>query len=170
MCALSDFQSIFQHLKGRRILDLFRPITGAFHRMEIINQWCRHRRWGGGNGAGGGGGFCRMHTAGSLAWSFWGIGTQCVNVVVVQIVLPLIHSTTFLSKGVKKMLHTIWYSCPCYESLEAMPNLFGNILLLNLSRRQHSRNTHGSGLIKQFDHILVHLKNKNTGTKHVIHF
>ena len=42
-----------------------------------------------------------------------------------------------------------------------MPNLFGKILLLNLKAGQHSWNTHGSDFIKPFDHILVHLKNKN---------
>ena len=34
-------------------------------------------------------------------------------------------------------------------------------LLLNLNTGQHSWNTHGSGFIKPFHHILVHLKNKN---------
>ena len=42
-----------------------------------------------------------------------------------------------------------------------MPNLFGNMLLLNLRTGQPSWNTHGSGLIKQVDHKFVHLKNKN---------
>ena len=78
-----------------------------------------------------------------------------------HIVLPLINVKTFLSIGVKKMLHTVSYLCPCYETLGAMPNLFGKVLLLNRGTRQHSRNTHGSDLMKPFDHILVHLKNKN---------
>ena len=75
--------------------------------------------------------------------------------------LPLIHVAMFLSIGVKKIFHTLWRSCPCYETPEDVPNLFGKILLLNLSTGQHSWNMHGSDFIKPFDHTFVHLKNKN---------
>ena len=99
---------------------------------------------------------------GGLAWGeLLGIGTYCVNILVLHIVVPLIHIITFLSIGVKKILHTIWYLCPCNETPEAMPKQFGKILLFNLSMGQHSWKTHGRGFLKPFDHIFVLLKNKN---------
>ena len=126
---------------------------------------------GAGNGGGlggwsrcglvGEGGWCRLCTAGLLGCTFWGIGTCCVNVLVLHIALPLIHIRTFLSIGIKKILHTIWYLCPCFETPEAMPNQFDKILLLNLSTGQHSWKTHGAGFMKPFDHIFPLLKNKN---------
>ena len=116
---------------------------------------------GGGGGAGvGGQACCRLRTAGLLGWTFGGIGTCCVNVVVLHIVVPLIPIKRVLSIRVKKILRTIGYLCPCYETPEAMPNLLHKILLLNLSTGQHSWNTQSRGFMKPFDHIFVHFKNK----------
>ena len=74
---------------------------------------------GGGGGAWGRGPRCRLRTVGLLAWSFWGIGMCCVNVLVLHTVFPLIRIQTFFSIGVKKILDTIWYSCPCYKRLSS---------------------------------------------------
>ena len=111
------------------------------------------------------GGWCRPRTAGLLGWGSWGIGTYCVNVPVLHIALPLVHIKTLLSIGAKKILHTIWYSCPCNETPEAMPTQFGKILLFNLSTGQHSWKTHGRGFLKAFDHIcvLLNITNKEPG-------
>ena len=88
-----------------------------------------------------------MHAPhGGLAWRwFWGIDTWGVNVLVLHTVLPAIHIRTLFSIGVKKIVHTIWYSCPCYVTPAAMSNQFIKILLLNLSMGQHSWKTHGRG-------------------------
>ena len=66
--------------------------------------------------------WCRLRTAGLLGWTLWGIGTCCVNDLVLHIALPLIHIRTSWSIGVQKILHTISYLCPCYETPKAMPN------------------------------------------------
>ena len=143
---MSQFNISIKHLQGRVTLNLFRPITGTLHTIEIINK-CRRRHQGGGGGwsrgRGGAGlvvvrGCCKLPTAGLLRWSFWGIGACVVNVLLLHIVLPLIHIITFLSIGVKKILHTIWYLCPCNETPKVMRKQFGKILLFNLSTGQHS--------------------------------
>ena len=115
----------------------------------------------GGGELGGGGGRCRLRTAGLLGWSFWGIGTNWVNTVVRQIALPLIQIKMFLSMGGKKILRTIWYSCLCNETLEAMPKQFGKILLFGLSKGHHSWKMHARGFLKPLDDIFVPLKNRN---------
>ena len=99
-------------------MNLVKPITTTLHIVEIINRWrCRH--WGG-SGARGGGLVQVAH--GGLAWmERWGNATYCVHFLVLHIVLPLIHIRTFLSIGLKKILHTIWYSRLCNETPEAMP-------------------------------------------------
>ena len=47
-------------------MDLFKPINGTLHMIEIITQWCKHRHWGGGGTKGGGGLLNVAH--GGLAW------------------------------------------------------------------------------------------------------
>ena len=72
-----------------------------------------------------------------LGCSFSSIDTGCVNVQVLHTVLPVIRIKMLLSISVNKTLYTIWYSCPCIETPEAMSNESAKILLLNLSMGQH---------------------------------
>ena len=86
--------------------------------------------------------------------------------MVLYMALSLIHIKTFLSARIKKILDTIWYSHPCYETPEAMSGQSIPSLLLNLGMGQDSSKMHGRGFIKAFDHIFVLLKNKNMQETH----
>ena len=67
---MSDFQINYRHLKGRVIMNFFRPTNGTLHIIEIINQCVQAQALvvGGGGGRGRGGGGLLQAAHGGLVW------------------------------------------------------------------------------------------------------